>query len=209
MTGEIRRPAVQLLSRHGLVPTRKGSGLLLLGSASALPDALVPRLRARFPRLNLFVLGREHAPEGGIALPMIPERPAACRRLLRRTKAKAVLLDAGLPAENTLLREARACGLPLVRVEAKGPLLRTAIDAPERRDTALAETDPEALLDRLAPYLAVKLRTAQDRALLERLGRWVVFDSVLSRYFLGRFETVPDLEALAGALGRPDRKSVV
>ncbi|MEE4384180.1 MAG: hypothetical protein V2J02_19445 [Pseudomonadales bacterium] len=194
---------MQLFSRHGFVPSRKGSGLLLLSGSGALPDVLAGPLRARFPRLNLFLLGRSDGPEGTVPLPGVPAQPAACRRLLRRTKAKALLLDATLPTDTALLREARACGLPLVRVDPGSGTLRAAVEAPDAHDAALAGTTTDALLDRLAPYLAVKLRTAQDRALLERAGRWLVFESPLAPRFLGRFRTIADLDALAGALGRP------
>ena len=194
---------MQLFHRHGFVPSRKGSGLLLLSRPGALPDALVGPLRARFPRLNLFLLGRSDGPEGTVPVPGVPERPAACRRLLRRTKAKALLLEVGLPTETALVREARVCGVPLVRVDAGGAALRAAVEAPDARDAPLAATTAEALLDRLAPYLAVKLRTAQDHALLERAGRWLVFDSPLAPRLLSRFRTLEDLDALAEVLDRP------
>ncbi|MEE4300087.1 MAG: hypothetical protein V2J24_11660 [Pseudomonadales bacterium] len=200
-----------LAHRLGYVGTRKGRGVVLLSGRGDELSFLRAALRERSPRLNLYATSEQ---PGTLPLRALPRSEPACRRLLVRTRAHALIVDAGVREARPLLAAARRAGVPTVLVAATGDVDARGFDLalyPQTDGEAIAEGHVDrrrddalpVLLDLLEPALRRAQRQGKQRRLPERLGRWLLQDGPLGVWFQRRFEPLGDLEALRHALGSP------
>lgn len=197
--------------RLGFVGARKGRGVVLLSGPGHELDAFAAALRARFPRLNVYATA---SGEGQLQLSGLPRTPSACRRLLARTRAHAVVVAGGAPGVAPMVDAARRSGIVTAIVAPAGAvdvaafdyaLLPTAERATEdgRIIDAASPDAPTRLLDLIEPDLRRAQRQGKRSRLRERIGRWLVLDGPLGSWFQRRFRPLATLEALRAALGSP------
>lgn len=220
----VSTPLSPTRQRFGLIPIRKGRGIVLVpGSAEAL-TAVSDHVLERYPRANLFACGpRAAAIEHALQLPELPAGGSAFARMLTRAKAHLVLLGAGDDTPRAWVEAARHVQVPCALVgdpQGDEPWLdlldyafvrseagqRALADHPRIRASTPHATDADltaALLATVEEELVRHRRQGKAQRPLERFGRWLVLDSPLAPLFEGRFEEIGDLDALADALGRP------
>lgn len=201
----------RLAHRLGFVRTRKGRGIVLLSGSTDGLAFVHAALRERFPRLNAYTLAE--LPDAS-SLRALPRSVTACRRLLVRTRAHALIVDDRVEGAEPLLAAARRAGIASVLVSATGDVDARAFDlalypqaggavAPAGHiDRTRADAVP-ALIELLEPALRRAQRQGKQRRLPERLGRWLLLDGPLGAWFQRRFQPLGDLDALRLALGSP------